>query len=193
VKPETIPVPLRYIGVALLFAICGASSVQFLSWDFPDNLPKLLPIPFAIVCALLFLRTVRVIFAVPLMVLVWPLAFALADFSAMEFHDVISPACIGGLIGGLGLVLCVSVCQGRMFSSRYLLGGAVVGSFSALSFAPWLRSFYSHINGYPSQPLLLLAFAVWQAAVGTYLYAICTHAKDENPQLVGPARTSVRA
>jgi hypothetical protein len=144
------------------------------------------------VCALLFLRTVRLIFAAALIILVWPIAFAVADFFGMEFGDVMSPACVGGLIGGLGLVLCVSICQRRVFSPKYLLGGAVVGFVSALSFAPWLKSFYSNINGYPSQPLLLLAFAIWQAAVGTYLYAICTHVNDEKSQMVESANASLR-
>ena len=87
----------------------------------------------------------------------------------------------GGIIGGLGCVLSISTCYGRLLSPDYLFRGAGVGAVSALAFGPWLVSFYLHIGSPvdPLQPSLLFAFAVWQAAVGTYLYSICTGNDEE--------------
>jgi len=128
----------------------------------------------------LFKRNWRVVLAIPLIVAIWPVSLRAAGMAMVNGgryfspHDVLSPACVGGLIGGVGLVLCASVCCGRLLSPKYILGGAIVGSLSALSFVPWLRS---DMNSYPSQ---LLAFAIWQGAVGTYLYTICAHAQKNN-------------
>lgn len=189
---EAVPAPLRYVCVALLFAICGASAAQFLAGDFPGHFPVILPAPFAILCALLFWRSSRSILAVLLMFFVWPIAFWITYYSGFFTGDVLSPLCVGGFIGGLGLALCLSICNARLFSLKYLFGGGVIGCLSAMSFVPWLRLFYAHNNSGLSehQPTLLFAFAIWQAAVGTYLYAICA-ATTKNAKLEGCGCTSV--
>ena len=72
---------VTYAGVALLFAICGAcSSIHVLDW-FPDGPGLMLPVPFAPLCWLLFLRQWRATIAVPLMVVVWVVAFAAAHMA----------------------------------------------------------------------------------------------------------------
>lgn len=73
-KPESIPTPLRHLLVALVFGTCGALSAANLlvtrSGAFPDQPAIMLPVPFILLCALLFLRTVRIILAAPLMIAV---------------------------------------------------------------------------------------------------------------------------
>jgi hypothetical protein len=183
-----IPASLRYVGVALLFAICGDLSAEHLLSGFPDHWVTMLPIPFAVLCVVLFLRTWRAVFAVPLIVAVWLASSWVADFVGMDSRYDLAPGCVGGLIGGIGLVLCVSTCYGRLISPKYLFGGAVIGSVGALAFAPWVTLFKSHLNSYTPNPPLL-AFAIWQAAMGTYLYAICTNA-DKKAQAEGSTRAN---
>jgi hypothetical protein len=84
------------------------------------------------------------------------------------------PGCLGGLIGGLGLVLCVGTCYRRLLSPRYLLRGAAIGTLAALPFALWAWLFMR--QDYGSRNVAPFAFAIWQAAMGRYLYAICTDA-----------------
>jgi hypothetical protein len=182
-KTQSIPEPLRYIAVALLFAACGYWSAAYLLGDkFPVYMPMMLPVPFALLCALLFLHTVRVIIAAPLVIAVWPVAFWTAKFVGMSRGgDDVTPACVGGLIGGLGSVLCASIGCEKLISIRPLFGGSLIGAISALPFSPWLNLFYSNLNG-PPPPPPFAAFAIWQAVVGTYLYAICTHANKKEVQ-----------
>ena len=176
-----IPASLRYVGVALLFAICGTMSATHLlssGWE-PTQVHMMFAVPFALLCAVLFLRTGRIILAAPLMIAVWVAACVAATWTGMaRAQDVFSPVYVGGIVGGLGLVLCASICYWRLILPKYLFGGAVIGAVSALPFAPWLRLYTSHLNSPPPTPPLL-AFAIWQAAVGTYLYAICTEASEK--------------
>lgn len=170
-KPASIP-SVRYGGVALLFAVCGACSAAYLlrwfPW-FPGNpKPMLLPVPFALLCALLFLHQWRAIIAVPLMVAVWALAYASAKMLGMASPMFLGPG-FGGFIGGVGLVLCAATCYRRLFSRKYTFRGSVVGSVSALAFAPWASLGNTELDG--REPTLVFAFAIWQAVVGTYLYA----------------------
>jgi len=109
------------------------------------------------------------------MVAVWPVASKAAILVGMGAPGgvFLAPVC-GGFIGGVGLVLCAATCHGRLFTRKYIFRGAAVGSFSAQAFGPWSSLYDSNLNSppYNRDPTLLFAFAVWQAAVGTYLYAI---------------------
>lgn len=172
-KPISHPIALRYVGVALLFGISGACSVY---------LGALFSVPFALLCALLFLRQWRAIVTVPLMVVVMFVAAAAEDIVASVGDDGVSPFCVAGAIAGFGLVLCVAMCRRSLFSQRYTFRGAVVGCVSALAFVPCFK----HVRGFVfgsldvREPALLpLAFAIWQAAVGTYLYKSVRDSKDE--------------
>jgi hypothetical protein len=179
-KPESVQPRLQHVVVPLLFAICGACSAAYLlssgGLRFPAHMPKMLPIPFALLCALLFLRKPWVVFAVPFIIGVWPIAYLAALYSVMVSGPLlVLPVCVGDLIGGLGLVLCVSTCDRRLLSSKYIFRGAKIGAVSALGFVPWLWWFYANLNSTaPPQWLLICAFAIWQGAVGKYLYEICT-------------------
>ena len=140
----------------------------------------MLPVPFALLCALLFLHKLRAVLAVPLIIAVWPIAYYASFYLGLVSGPLLFPACVGGFIGGLGLVLCVSVCYRPLLSAEYVFRGAKIGAVSALAFVPWLWSFFANLNsGDPPQWLLTGAFAIWQAAVGTYLYAICYRADYE--------------
>lgn len=190
---KSIPWPRRYVVVALLFAICGALSAAYLLPSrFPDRVPMILPIPFALLCALLFLHTLRAVFAVPLIVAVWLIAYSVTFFVGFLGASIVPvPLFLGGFISGIGLVLCVSTCRRRLLSRKYIFRGAKISTIGALAFAPWLWSFLANLNNYrPPQWLLICAFAIWQATVGTYLYAIYTGiakgAQPEGSQRVNP-------
>jgi hypothetical protein len=146
-----VPLPVRWIGVALLFALCFCVISRLLG-DY-GWVPG---ISFALCCALLFLHSWRAVFAVPLMAAlyiasVW--VFLLTP-KAFDLHYYIS-----GLVGGVGLVLCAAICYPRLLSPRYLCCGGALGAICVLPFERWSVS---------------TSTAIWQAFVGTYLYAICT-------------------
>lgn len=175
--------PLRYLGIAIAFALCGVFTARFLDDGSLDRPGTFLPAPFALLCALLFLHKVRAVLAVPLMFAVWKASYIAAWAAGVGLGrndylfspEFLLPGALGGLIGGLGLVLCAATCYCRLFSIEYLFGGSLVGGISGAAFAPWLQSLKVDMGGsLGSQADLQLAFAIWDAAVGTYLYAICT-------------------
>lgn len=186
-KPQFVFAASRYVGVAILFAACGAWQARFFPYGGEALSVRTLQIPFALLCAVLFLRTVKAILAVPLIVVVWVLAWKTAVWLGMELgsEDHLTPMCVGGFVGGLGLALCAAICHRRSLSLFSLLGAGFTGCVAALPFGLWLRSYYLNLHGAadPLQPLRLqYAFAIWQAAVGTYLYAVCTQAKKKAQQ-----------
>jgi hypothetical protein len=181
---------VRYLAVALLFAICGALTARYLLtsgwWVFPRQIRTTPAVPFALLCAILCLRTWRIVFAVPLMVGVWYVSARAGDFVGTVFapHFPILPGCVGGFIGGVGLVLSAATCYGQRISPKHVFRGAVVGVISALPFAFWTAVYTSNVmspHDVEARPLLVPAFAIWQAGVGTYLYAICTDANRRAP------------
>lgn len=92
-------------GCALLFALCGALSSRLFDPHVQGGL-LLVPLPFALLFALLFLRTNIEIVAAPLFVIVWLVAYFSANYTAMAFaRNDFTPVCVGGLIGGLGVTL----------------------------------------------------------------------------------------
>ena len=172
--------------MAISFAVCGAISSILVLDRIPEGNSLLLPVPFALLCALLCLRNWRVVIAIPLMVAVWFVAFG---FAYVLGHAGAVLGCLcGGLIGGFGLLLCAAICHRRLLSLRYTRGASLVGAVSALAFAPWAVLYeasvssnefkmwiYLHLSNTSDEVqtlALLAAFAIWQAAVGTYLYKI---------------------
>ncbi|MGA7926082.1 MAG: hypothetical protein WCA20_08805 [Candidatus Sulfotelmatobacter sp.] len=184
-RSKDIPTQVRYVAVALLFALCSVVCVPHFLSEFPF-LPSLsdrmLPLPFALLCAVLFLRTWRLIFAVPLMFGVWFVSVGVGFYVGVivaRYSLSLLPGCAGGLIGGVGLVLCVATCYPRLFSWRQLLRGAAVGAVGAFPFTFWVAKYFDSNSSSATvvaRPLLLCAFVIWQVTVGTYLYAICTEA-----------------
>ncbi len=166
----------RYTGVAILFAFCGACS----SLLFPMRnrvYDPLLPLPFALLCALLFLRRLRAILAVALSVPVYNAAVLSAvlvtPFLGWAYFP---PMCLAGFIGGAGLALSFGIVHRRLLTGRCLLRVASIGAVAALPFVFWLAHLVRMNDPDDSQQPLrrMWAFAIWQAVVGTYLYAICT-------------------
>jgi hypothetical protein len=146
-----VPLPVRWIGVALLFALCFCVvSRLFDAYVWGPG------ISFALCSALLFLRSWRAVFAAPLMVALYigSIWVFLSTPKSLDIHYYIS-----GLVGGVGLVLCAAICYPRLLSPRYLCCGGALGAICALPFEWWSDS---------------TSTAIWQAVVGTYLYAICS-------------------
>src|ERR1035437_2114469 len=173
---------LQCSGVLILFAFCGAGSAVISFDRFPEG-SFIFPLPFALFCAVLFLRRSRqgqrAIFVVPLIMTVWYLsyfsAFALGMGLPVYVGLVTSviPCIVGGLVGGAGLVLCASLCIRGLASAKYIALGATLGICSAFSFLPRLYDYEVNLNqGFARTPIL--AFAFWEATMGTYLYAVCT-------------------
>jgi hypothetical protein len=66
---------------------------------------------------------------------------------------------------------------------KYFVIGALLGSISGLSFASWTQLYYAtdlNLGPMAGPPTPIIAFAIWQASVGTYLYWICLHAKQSS-------------
>jgi hypothetical protein len=175
---------LGQIGAALLFAICGAWSAHLLTIE-ADWAVFAFPVPFALLCVVLFLRTAKAILIVPLNLVVWLAAHVTAVAVALEVGNDSSffPMCLAGLVGGLGLALCAGIAHRPMLSLRHLIVAAVVGCAGGAAFGPWLDAHLDSLRpgGLPDplKPLRLqYACAIWQTAIGTYLYTVCTQAKS---------------
>jgi|SRR5579863_1430232 len=151
-----VPLPVRLIGVALLFALCFCVVSRLLDayvWG-PG-------ISFALCSALLFLRSWRAVYAAPLIVALYigSIWVFLSTPKSFDIHYYIS-----GLVGGVGLVLCAAICYPRLLSPGYLCCGGALGALCALPFEWWSDS---------------TSTAIWQAVLGTYLYAICTRVNQK--------------
>jgi hypothetical protein len=162
-------------GILILFALCGAGSAVISFNHFPEG-SFFFPLPFAILCALLFLRRVVV---VPLIMLVWYVSYFCAPGSGVVLPIAVGlvrsalPCIVGGLIGGAGLVLCASNCLRWLASAKYIAAGATLGICTAFSFLPSVKELELNLNqGFVHTPVL--AFALWEAMMGTYSYAVCT-------------------
>jgi hypothetical protein len=175
---------LAILGVALLFGLCGVVSFQLSGGDVThwSLRAELLPATYAISSALLFLRSAKAIFVVPLYIAVWVLAqFIATGVAISNARSDYFPMCLAGLIGGLGVCLASGIVNRRLLSLRYLLGACFVGSVAAVPFGFWLAAYNASIRSSmnaPEGPLqslrLQLSFAAWQAGVGTYLYVVST-------------------
>jgi hypothetical protein len=173
-KSATVPAELRYLGAAMAFAACGAlSAALFLRFpDWPEHQGPVgglvFPLPFALLCTLSFMRARRALLIVPAMVLAWLAANAVAA-QIYGSYGVTRPylvACMGGVVGGFIVTLSASIGRLRLLWPQYPIAGCAIGGLSAVPIAFYLQSF-------PPHPLhLYLALASWQAAMGTYLYAI---------------------
>jgi branched-subunit amino acid ABC-type transport system permease component len=121
------------------------------------------------------------------MLLAWLVAHETARAVGMVtgVDDRFTAVAVGGCIGGLGAALSVAVFERRPRTGAYLLLAAVVGGVSALGFGSWVRNYNLTLwnkdwKYLEFQPLRLrYAFAIWQAAVGTYLYLACNWPKRQ--------------
>ncbi len=187
---RSAPQALRCLLVAVLFAVCGAWSSLF----FPKGGDKpaicLVPIPFAVLCALLFRRGAKTVLFVPLMLITWLAAHETARLVGMMIgiDESFAAVAVGGCMGGLGVALSVSICERRLLTHPYLFLAALVGCISALPFGPWATNYQLSLTSldrqyYELRPFRLrYSFAIWQAAVGAYLYIVC---KGPSAQISG--------
>ena len=194
---RSAPLALRCLLVAALFAVCGAFSARF----FPEGGDKpeicVVPIPFAVLCALLFRRGAKTLLFVPLMLVTWLAAQETARVVGMmtAVDDRFTAVAVGGCIGGLGVALSVSIWERRLLSHPYLFLAAVVGGASALPFGAWVKNYRLAVTSsnwqyYELQPFRLrYSFAIWQAAVGAYLYIACKGPKGQALQMGPQKRT----
>lgn len=172
---------LKVISIAILFAACGALSSFSLLPDFPDHWEFIFPLPFALLCAVLFLRKAQAVFAIALADIVWLVSSFAAFGAGMESRLSPLPGLFGGLIGGLGLVLCSVICYPSVFSLKRVAYGGLIGSLAGLAFTSWteiyiVQHYGDNINRVFPKTVPIQAFAIWQAAMGTYLYLISRNA-----------------
>jgi hypothetical protein len=138
-------VEIKHLGVMLAFALCGVLSSFITDYDDLHRTQALLvAVPFALLSAVLFMRTLKEIIAAPLTVVVWDFAHGMSYWIVLigprgPGEDFI-PVCIGGFVGGLGLVLANAIGRRRLLSLPYLIGGGALGCVAALPFGLWLRS-----------------------------------------------------
>jgi len=182
---ESVWVGVRYIAAVPLFALCGyLSAANLLSspqWHFP-NVPLwgVFPLPFALLCCLYFMHTIRAALAAPAMLGVWCVSLWTANLvgilvPANSGVGALLPGGVGGFVGGLGLSLCTAICYPSLLSSKRLYQGGLVGLICGLSFTPWVGLYEANLNSFiPGPPIF--PFAIWQAAMGTYLCVIYTEA-----------------
>jgi hypothetical protein len=172
---------LKVVSIAVLFAASGAFSSYFLLSDFPDRFEFIFPLPFALLCTVLFMRKAEAVFAIALVDIIWLISSFAANAVGMWIPLSPLPGFVGGSIGGLGLVLCAVVCHPSLFSLKRAAYGSLIGSIAGLAFAPWtqiymVQHYGDNINRVFPKTVPILAFAIWQAAVGTYLYLISRNA-----------------
>jgi hypothetical protein len=110
----------------------------------------------------------------PAIAVLWPIARLAATGAAMTSGEDYWPMGFGGLIGAWGIAVAIGIAHRQILSRWRSAGAAAVGFVAGLSFGPWLTYYRLRINSVPDplQPTMLgCAFAIWQAAVGTYVFA----------------------
>lgn len=175
----------KLIAVALVFALCGAWSSSFMDADTGTDVLAV-PIPFAfLMLGLLRGRVWARLLTLPLVTAVWFLAY-LGVMSGAWDRPFLAMS-VGGMIGGVGVTLWAAIGQRRLLSPKYLILAATVGGVSALPFGFWLRVFagrhsWDVVHDSAQAMRLHISFAVWQAAVGVFLYAASRRLGKGNDQ-----------
>jgi hypothetical protein len=155
---------------AFLFTLCGLlGATLFLAEmkaesDWVYIVPAL---PFGIACAFLCLRPLlQAITAVPFYCLVWAAAFFVAIRLCSNDVNPYLAMLPAGLVGGVGVAGLTGIGVPRLRTLSSLAIAGAIGAVFALPFALYVKP--------PEPPLdkavVRLSFALWQAAVGTYVY-----------------------
>lgn len=170
--------------VLFLFAACGFYSSQFYADQ--GYRANFVGVPFALLCGALYVRKTSELPAILVIACVWMCARFAAVFTNMAMtidHANFLSMGMGGLIGGFGVAMAVGIARPNIRSRWKLITAAVIGLLAALPFEPWLsaRKFglYDPPALTPAQEAALqYPFAVWQAAVGTYVYGASRVARE---------------
>jgi hypothetical protein len=145
-------------GIALLFAITGAASSFIAGGETFRS--YLIGIPFGILAAYLIGGTPKkIVVTAALISLVWIVAF----YTALELdrlHNTYLGMCMAGLVGGAGVLLSIQIGGAKPIFWKTVGIGALIGAVAAIPFC-W---------NYASSDTPWGQFAIWQAAVGTYVY-----------------------
>ena len=158
--------PLKLILAAVLFAGAGVLSKLLLETALTRTFLGVAPgvLPFAILAAILCVRpALRMPVVAILHCVVWTGAFwvAIALDRAIPHGNM----CVAGFVGGLGVAASTALGCRRLMHIRPLLLLAVAGAIAAVPFQ--LPVFTQGSDAAMAWP-----FAIWQAAVGTLLYAM---------------------
>jgi hypothetical protein len=94
----------KQVIVVIAFALCGWFSSGF--WDNEHATVSLaLPVPFSLLCALLFVRSIRAVLIVPAINLAWWFAYFMAFLGSLtvaglptwvDYLPVVSERCVAG-------------------------------------------------------------------------------------------------
>jgi hypothetical protein len=183
-EPKFFPEALRTTGVALLFAICGALSSFCMNAHSPDEGSLLaVPLPFAVLLFFLLLAPKAAwLLTVPLNVGTWLVAYWITIFMMVNICGPLLSMFIGGLAGSLGVTLCTAMGYPLLLrSTKYLTSAAAIGGVCALPFGFWWLSRSTGEYNLLTSIYFRCAFAIWQAAVGTYLYVVCRELRKSPP------------
>jgi hypothetical protein len=168
------------LPVAALFVFTGAWSAYLCGGTVQPRGTNLLliPLPFAVPAAILFLRSWKSAIAAPLFVAVWAVAWCVACFGLV----LLLPMLVGGVIGGLGLALACAVGRPRILA--HIRSAAIVGGLAALPFEVCflVQSVGGDRGGAGrwSYTELAIGFGAWQSVAGSYLYRLCSQIRDED-------------
>jgi hypothetical protein len=150
------------LGAAIFLAVTRAES------DWVYFLPAL---PFGIACAFMCLRSsVLAVAASATYCLFWAAAFYVAAYLVGKDVNQYVAMLLAGLIGGAGVAGLTSIDAPRLRTASSFVSAGAIGAVFALPFA-----FYAKPpDGFPlsEETVLRVSFAIWQVAVGTYVYAI---------------------
>jgi len=158
-----------------LFALCGVlGAVLFLAEIKADSdwiyiVPAL---PFGIACAFLCLRPLLLaIAAAAIYSLIWAAAFYTAAYLCGNDVNQYLAMLPAGLIGGVGVAGLTSLDAPRLRTLPSLAAAGVIGAVFALPFALYAKPL--DFIPFSEETVVRVSFALWQAAVGTYVYRIC--------------------
>jgi hypothetical protein len=156
-----------WANAALLFGVCGAASSQLFELGRESYL---VPIPFAVVTALLCVR--RVVPGIVLVILdfaIWQLAYRTAIDLATDGPTAprVGGICFAGLVGGLEVSLAVGLCKLGVPAVRTVALSALAGAVCGLPFAWWV---IFSVQAPHELSFSVTCFAIWQAAVGVCLW-----------------------
>jgi hypothetical protein len=156
---------MKLILAAALFACAGVLSELLMDTRITKSFLGVAPgvLPFAILAAVLCVRPVmRMPIVAILHCLVWAGAFWVAV--ALDQRTPHANMIVAGFAGGLGVAAATAIGCRKLIQARPLLLVAAVGAVTAIPFQ--LPAFTEGDLG------MAAAFAVWQAAAGTLLYAM---------------------